>query len=140
VCRQPASRQYAFSFIGTRDFRKPTREDMHDAMITNWDSITSVLESSSWGADGHLLDWPAVAEEEYSYYDSGLSYLEVMAQTALALVPAGDCFDGGRLYQAIELGCIPVLEGISDFKVRPLGGGVGTGHSGVSCCRAQRIA
>lgn len=70
------------------------------------------------GPDLHLVYDDVIGYlQNYTFSDvTNMSYIEVLRQSQLVLVPAGDAWVGGRLYQSLELGGIPILDAFDSFK------------------------
>jgi len=97
-----SQRPLAMVFVGTHNFREVTRQVMNDTITSAMPRLRQLAESYGNQVVYEMVEYDNAV---YTYeVTTGYSYLDLQRHAKLVLVPAGDQWIGGRLFQALELG------------------------------------
>jgi len=111
-----SERPLAFSFAGSVNFRKPTRYNMDRTFNKTLSTLRNIANAHNLGVLYEMVDGNSYGEN-YNYEDiTGFDYVELLRYSRLSLSPVGDQWLGGRIFQALELGAIPVVENLDEYK------------------------
>ena len=95
-------RSLAVVFVGSLNFRELQRQAMNDTITAALPRLTKLAEAYDTQVIYEMIDYN---DGVYTDEDrTGYSYLELIRNSKLTLVPVGDQWLGGRLFQALELG------------------------------------
>lgn len=122
--RRWEARRTLFNFHGSLSDGKPTRADLRDVVNAHrayFDELARVVlpdQRRGTGIDFEVTD-PNVVFAGDSPKEKGegkLDYVETLQDSVFTLCPMGDLYESYRIWEAVELGSIPVLEDPAGYK------------------------